>query len=90
MSGNEEPEKVEQVIEQVSEPASEPAAPIISIDPMTQEQFSAQMAQLTERAKEAGLRPVHAMLATYVKMGMTMLDKVLEGLDTVDSPKKKG
>jgi hypothetical protein len=83
MSENEEPKKIEQAIGQVSEQTSPPAPP------MTQEQFSAQMAQLTERARAAGLRPVHAMLATYVKLGMTMLDKVLEGLEPVDSPKKK-
>jgi hypothetical protein len=83
MSENEELEKTPQASEQVSEQASPPASP------MTQEQFSAQLTQLTERAREAGLRPVHAMLATYLKLGTTMLDKLLEGLDTVDSPKKK-
>ena len=94
MSENEEP-KVEQASEggvaveltqkilRTVNAAHQPA------DPMTQEQFSAHMTELTERARAAGLRPVQAMLATYVKLGMTMLDKVLEGLEPVDSPKKK-
>jgi hypothetical protein len=56
---------------------------------MTQDQFSAQMAQLTERAREAGLRPLQAMFMAYAKMGATMLDKMLEGLEPVDKPKGK-
>jgi hypothetical protein len=75
MSENEEPKKTEQ--------ASEPDAP------MTQEQFSAQWAQLTERAKAAGLRPIQVLIRSYAQQGMTMLDKVLEGLEPVDSKKKQ-
>ncbi len=57
---------------------------------MTQEEFAAQMTQLTERARAAGLRPIHAMIRTYLQQGATMLDKVLEGFDPpVDNTKKK-
>ena len=75
MSENEEPKKIEQT--------SQPDAL------MTQEQFTAQLTQLTERAKAAGLRPIQAMLTSYIKQGMNMLDKMLEGLEPVDSSKKK-
>ena len=55
----------------------------------TQEQFSAQMASLTERARAAGLRPFQVMMAAYLKQGMSLFDKLLEGLEPVDTPKKK-
>jgi hypothetical protein len=75
MSENEEPKKIEQT--------SQPDAL------MTQEQFSAQMTQLTERARAAGLRPIQTMFATYLRQGMTMLDKLLEGLEPVATPEKR-
>lgn len=84
MSDNEEPEK----IEQTSKP---PAiiAELLDDTGYTQEQFTAQMAALTERARAAGLRPFHTMLATYLKQGVSLIDKVLEGLEPVGTPKKK-
>jgi len=91
MTENEEPKKIEETIEHVSDPVIEHVSEQ-AIEPaplMTQEEFSAQMAQLTDRARAAGLRPIQAMLTTYVKQGMTMLDKLLEGLEPVDSSKKK-
>jgi len=83
MTENEEPKKTEQAIQQVSEQTSEPVAL------MTKEQFAAQMTQLTERARAAGLRPIQAMLTTYVRQGMTMLDKLLEGLEPEATPEKR-
>ena len=80
---NDESKKTELAIRQVSEQTSQPA------DRMTQEQFSAQMTELTERARAAGLRPIQAMITTYFKLGVTMLDKMLEGLEPENSPKKK-
>jgi len=91
MTENEEPKKIEETIEQVSDPVIEHVSEQ-AIEPvpfMTQEEFAAQMAQLTERARAAGLRPIQAMFATYVKQGMNVLDKILEGLEPVDSSKKK-
>jgi len=91
MTENEEPKKIEETIEHVSDPVVEHVSgPVIEpVALMTQEQFAVQMAQLTERARAAGLRPIQAMLASYVKQGMNMLDKMLEGLEPVDSSKKK-
>lgn len=95
MPENEEPEKTEQAITRVSEqtavpsPSAQGSASSQPASLMTQEQFSAQMTALTERAREAGLRPIQAMLTTYLKLGATMLDKMLEGLEPVDKPKGK-
>ena len=83
LENNEEPKKNELVIRPVSEQTSQPA------DRMTQEQFSAQMTELTERARAAGLRPIQTMIRTYLKFGVAMLDKVMEGLEPENSPKKK-
>ena len=80
---NDESKKTELAIRQVSEQTSQPA------DRMTQEQFSAQMTELTERARAAGLRPIQTMVTTYLKFGVAMLDKVMEGLEPANSPTKK-
>ena len=87
MTENEEPKKIEETIEQVSEQVSEQA--IAPAPLMTQEEFAVQMAQLTDRARAAGLRPIQAMLAAYVKQGMNVLDKLLEGLEPANSSKKE-
>ena len=77
MAENEVPKKVESV-------PDEQAAPL------TKEEFAAQMAQLTERARAAGLRPLQVMAQSYARQGMTLLDKLLEGLaPDAASPKKK-
>ena len=78
MPDNEDPEKAKQ--------ATKPT--LLDGTDFTQEQFAAQMASLTERARAAGLRPFQAMLATYMKQGLNLFDKVLEGLEPVDTQKK--
>ena len=79
MPDNEEPEKVTQ--------ASKPV--VLDDTGFTPEQFSAQTAALIEKARAAGLRPLRMMLGAYLQQGMNLFDKVLEGLEPVETPKKK-
>ena len=58
--------------------------------PLTTAMFSAQMQRLTERARAAGLKPLHMMAQTYARRGMAMLDGLLASLESNDSSKKKG
>lgn len=66
-------------------PAVEPEQDV----PLTQEAFAAQMHQLTERAKAAGLNPIQVMAQTYAKQGMVILEGLLGALANTDSVKKK-
>lgn len=84
MADNGEPEKGEQA----SKPATI-ATTLLEDTGLTQEQFTAQLAALTARARAAGLRPFQAMFQTYVRQGLSLMDKVLEGLEPVDGQKKK-
>lgn len=76
MAENEAPKKVEG-------PSSEGA----KAAPMTSEEFSAALEQLTARAKAAGLRPLQVMLASYAKQGMVVLDNLLASFEE-STPKK--
>ncbi len=57
--------------------------------PLTKEDFAAQMKQLTERARAAGLNPIQTMARTYIKQGMAIIEGLLTSLESNDSPKKK-
>ena len=57
--------------------------------PLTKEEFAAQMQQLTERARAAGLNPLRAMFQTYARQGRATLEGILASLESDDSPKKK-
>ena len=57
--------------------------------PLTQEEFAIEMQRLTERARAAGLSPLHTMAQTYLRQGMVILEGVVASLDTDDSSKKK-
>ena len=57
--------------------------------PLTKEAFFAQMQRLTERARAAGLKPLHAMAQTYARRGMAILDGLLASLENDGSSKKK-
>ena len=59
--------------------------------PLTKEQFAAQMQLLTDRARAAGLNPLHTLVQTYAKQGMTLLESMLAALEEkADNSKKKG
>lgn len=57
--------------------------------PMTQEQFTAEMHELTERARAAGLSPVKAMAQNYVRQGASVLESFLASMENANTPKKK-
>ena len=57
--------------------------------PLTKEAFSAEMEQLAERARAAGLSPLRAMVQTYASQGRAILQGLLAGLETADNAKKK-
>ncbi len=78
---NEVPKEVAQVSAQAIEPAQDA--------PLTKEMFAAQMQQLTERARAAGLNPIHTMAKTYIKQGMTIIEGLLASLENEGSSKKK-
>ena len=78
---DEAPKKVEEVSGQAIEPVQDA--------PLTKEEFAAQMQQLTERAKAAGLNPIHTMAQTYVKQGMAIVEGLLASLEHETSSKKK-
>ena len=77
----EAPQEVEQVSEQAIEPAQD--------NPMTTEIFKAQLHQLTERARAAGLSPIRMLIQAYAKRGEALVNSVLAGLENADEPKKK-
>ncbi len=79
---SEAPKEVEQAPGQAIEPAQEDA-------PLTKEQFAAQMQQLIERARAAGLNPIHTMAKTYVERGRAVLEGLLASLENEDISKKK-
>jgi hypothetical protein len=62
--------------------------------PMTSEEFSAALEELTARAKAAGLRPLQVMFSLYAKQGMTVVENLLsafeEGSPKKPPPKKEG
>ena len=57
--------------------------------PLTKEEFTAQMQRLTERARAAGLNPIHTMAHTYAKQGMNILEGLLASLENANSTRKK-
>ena len=57
--------------------------------PLTKEMFSANLQQLIERARAAGLNPIQTMAKTYVKQGMAILEGLLASLESDDNSKKK-
>ena len=57
--------------------------------PLTQETFADQMQLLTNRARAAGLSPVHTLVRTYAKRGRIILESILGALESADSSKKK-
>ena len=57
--------------------------------PLTQEEYAAQLQQLTDRARAAGLQPLQILAHTYIRQGMTMLESFMASLESNDSPKKK-
>ena len=56
---------------------------------LTKEQFEAQIQQLAERARVAGLNPIRAMAQTYIRQGMAMVEGLLASLESNDSSKEK-
>ncbi len=57
--------------------------------PLTQEDFSAQMQQLTAKAKAAGLSPIQTMLQSYAKQGMRMVEGMMGALENDNKPQGK-
>ena len=57
--------------------------------PLTMEQFTAQMQRLTERARDAGLKPLKTMTRTYARRFMGIIEGFLASLESDDSSKKK-
>lgn len=58
--------------------------------PLTKEEFVAQMKQLTERARAAGLSPLQTLVETYAGRGRAILAGVLSALENADEkPKRK-
>ena len=57
--------------------------------PLTKEMFAAQMQQLAERARAAGLHPLRALAQTYARRFMGVLDGLLDSLESGDNSKKK-
>ena len=70
--------------------------PVAPDAPLTQEQYDAQMQQLTERGRAAGLNLVQALAHTYVRQGtatlrqgVAKLEDFLTSLESSDISKKK-
>ena len=57
--------------------------------PLTKEEFTTSLQRLIERARAAGLHPIHTMAKTYAKQGMTILEGLLASLENANSEKKK-
>ena len=58
--------------------------------PLTKEMFTAQLHELTERARAAGLNPIRLLVQAYRKQGAVIFKSLLDSLGNEDSPKKKG
>lgn len=71
-----EAEKIELVIE---------SAPVA---PLTRQELTAKVEELSARARAAGMSPLQTMLATYAKRGMVMIDTFLTALEDDNSTKK--
>ena len=56
--------------------------------PLTAEEFGEALDKLFKRAREAGVRPLQTLAATYAKAGLDILDSVLAALEK--SSKDKG
>jgi hypothetical protein len=69
---------------QVKEESEEPSKDEL---PFTAEEFVDSLAELKDRARAAGLRPVRMMLTSYLNQGLSMVDGLLESLE---GSKKKG
>ena len=55
--------------------------------PLSKEVLVAQMQRLTERAKAAGLSPIHTLVQTYIKQVRTIIEGLLDSLENEKSPK---
>ena len=49
--------------------------------PLTSEEFGSALADLIERARAAGMRPLQIMAATYMKQSIAMVDGLLAALE---------
>ena len=56
--------------------------------PLTSEEFGSALADLIERARAAGMRPLQIMAATYMKQSIAMVDGLLAALE--EGGKEKG
>ena len=56
--------------------------------PLTAEEFGEALDKLFMRAREAGIRPLQTLAATYAKAGLGILDSLLSALE--ESSKDKG
>ena len=56
--------------------------------PLTAEEFGEALDKLFKRAREAGVRPLQTLAATYAKAGLGILDSLLSALE--ESSKAKG
>lgn len=91
MSLEEDRPIAEHTVPKEAERASEQASESAQDAPLTKEQFAAQMQLLTDRARAAGLNPLHTLVQTYAKQGMTLLESLLVALEEkADDSKKKG
>ena len=58
--------------------------------PLTSEEFGSALADLIERARAAGMRPLQIMAATYMKQSIAMVDGLLAALEGGDKEKGVG
>lgn len=79
-------------------PAPEPVVPApeqpttpqaAQTPPLTKEEFLDAMDKLAVRARAAGVRPAQAMLTSYLKQWMNVIDGVLGALDEGEDKNKK-
>ena len=57
--------------------------------PLTKEEFTVQLQRLIERARAAGLHPIHAMAKSYARQVMNIVEGLLASLENASSTKKK-
>ena len=98
MMENEAPQKLEEASEQTGEQAqaaplsaaaaAPQAAPLTLVVPLTREELTTKLEELSARARDAGMSPVRELLSTYARRGMAMLDTFLSSLEDGSSTKK--
>jgi len=62
-------------------PEEEPPSKSPLIPSMTVNDYNTSLNELRERAKAAGLRPMHIMLSSYLSQGLSIVDGLLEALE---------